>query len=393
MQPALEALLGEGATGLSAATVSRLNKRVFDLVKDFGTSESPKSTRSSTTHWCPGRPGHPAFRHNIASSLRLHTGLPYDWTPRSDAPLGSPLAPSARRVSRVASRLPGTTRLRFALHGGQRKSWEADYRQWSQRDLSRRRYVYVWADGVYSNVRMDDRLCLLVIVGSDDTGRKEVLAVVDGYRESEASWLEVIEQLESQGLTIPPKLAIGDGALGFWKALAKKWPQTAQQRCWVHKTANVLNKVPKSVQPKVKAALHEIWMAETRESAYKAFDRCVRRFEAKYPKAMECLVKDKESLLAFYDFPAAHWQHIRTTNPIESVFATVRLRTMKTKNCGNRMTTLAMAWKLMETAQNKWRRLRGYKLLAEMLEGVKFKDGERVEDHSQGTAETAVHQI
>ena len=155
----------------------------------------------------------------------------------------------------------------------------------------------------------------------------------------------------------------------------------------------MLNKVPKSVQPKVKAALHEIWMAETRESAYKAFDRCVRRFEAKYPKAMECLVKDKESLLAFYDFPAAHWQHIRTTNPIESVFATVRLRTMKTKNCGNRMTTLAMAWKLMETAQNKWRRLRGYKLLAEMLEGVKFKDGERVEDHSQGTAETAVHQI
>ena len=232
-----------------------------------------------------------------------------------------------------------------------------------------------------------------MIVGSDDTGRKEVLAVVDGYRESEASWLEVIEQLESQGLTIPPKLAIGDGALGFWKALAKKWPQTAQQRCWVHKTANVLNKVPKSVQPKVKAALHEIWMAETRESAYKAFDRCVRRFEAKYPKAMECLVKDKESLLAFYDFPAAHWQHIRTTNPIESVFATVRLRTMKTKNCGNRMTTLAMAWKLMETAQNKWRRLRGYKLLAEMLEGVKFKDGERVEDHSQGTAETVVHQI
>ena len=382
----------------------------------------------------------------------------------------------------------GATGLSAATVSRLKKSWEADYRQWSQRDLSRRRYVYVWADGVYSNVRMDDRLCLLVIVGSDDTGRKEVLAVVDGYRESEASWLEVIEQLESQGLTIPPKLAIGDGALGFWKAVAKKWPQTAQQRCWVHKTANVLNKVPKSVQPKVKAALHEIWMAETRESAYKAFDRCVRRFEAKYPKAMECLVKDKESLLAFYDFPAAHWQHIRTTNPIDkrvfdlvkdfgtsespkstrsstthwcpgrpghpafrhniasslrlhtglpydwtprsdaplgsplapsarrvsrvasrlpgttrlrfalhggqrSVFATVRLRTTKTKNCGNRMTTLAMAWKLMETAQNKWRRLWGYKLLADVVEGVKFKDGERVEDHSQGTAETAVHQI
>jgi len=269
--------------------------------------------------------------------------------------------------------------------------------------------VYVWADGVYSNVRMDDRLCLLVIVGSDDTGRKEVLAVVDGYRESEASWLEVIEQLEAQGLTIPPKLAIGDGALGFWKALAKKWPQTVQQRCWVHttpgmeeverrrkpkpKTANVLNKVPRSVQPKVKAALHEIWMAETREGAYKAFDRCVRRFEAKYPKAMTYLVKDKGAMLAFNDFPAVHWQHIRTTNPIESVFATVRLRTTKTKNCGSRMTTLAMAWKLMETAQNKWRRLRGYKLLADVVEGVKFKDGERVEDHSQGAAKAAVHKI
>lgn len=273
-------------------------------------------------------------------------------------------------------------------------SWEADYDRWRQRDLSRRCYVYVWADGVYSNVRMDDRLCLLVVVGSDDTGRKEVLAVVDGYRESEASWQEVIEQLESQGLTIPPKLAIGDGALGFWKAVARKWPETQQQRCWVHKTANVLNKVPKAVQPKLKEALHDIWMAETRKAAHQAFDSCVKRYEAKYTKAMDCLVKDKDSMLAFYDFPATHWQHIRTTNPIESVFATVRLRTAKTKNCGSRKTTLAMAWKLMETAQKKWRRLRGFKLLAEVVEGVKFEDGERVDDdQSQGTAGTAVHQI
>jgi len=284
MQPALEALLGEGATGLSANTVSRLKQR-----------------------------------------------------------------------------------------------WEQDYDGWRKRDLSKRRYVYIWADGVYSNVRMDDRLCLLVVVGSDDTGRKEVLAVVDGYRESEASWIEVIEQLEAQGLQVPPRLATGDGALGFWKAVAKKWPATAKQRCWVHKPANVLNKVPKSVQPKIKEALHDIWMAETRQDAYKAFDGCVKRFEAKYPGAMECLVKDKASLLAFYDFPAVHWQHIRTTNPIESVFATVRLRTTKTKNCGSRKTTLAMAWKLMTTAQKKWRRLRGYKLLADVVEGVKFKDGERVE--------------
>lgn len=275
-----------------------------------------------------------------------------------------------------------------------KQNWETDYERWRKRDLSRRRYVYIWADGVYSNVRMDDRLCLLVIVGSDDTGRKEVLAVVDGYRESEASWLEVLEQLESQGLSIPPKLAIGDGALGFWKAVARKWPETAQQRCWVHKTANVLNKVPKAVQPKVKEALHDIWMAETQAAAHKAFDSCVKRFEGKYAKAMECLAKDKESMLSFYDFPAEHWQHIRTTNPIESVFATVRLRTTKTKNCGSRNTTLAMAWKLMENAQKRWRRLRGYKLLADVVQGVKFKDGERVNmDLSQGTAESAVHQI
>ena len=268
-----------------------------------------------------------------------------------------------------------------------KQQWETDYDTWRQRDLSKRRYVYIWADGVYSNVRMDDKLCLLVVIGSDTTGRKEVLAVVDGYRESEASWLEVLTQLESQGLTIPPKLAIGDGALGFWKALAKKWPQTATQRCWVHKTANVLNKVPKSVQPKVKEALHDIWQAETRDKAYKAFDNTLKRFEAKYPGAMDCLKKDKASMLAFYDFPAEHWQHIRTTNPIESVFASVRLRTTKSKSCGSRKTTLAMTYKLMTTAESKWRRLRGYRLLADVVQGVKFKDGERVElDQKQGAA-------
>jgi len=268
-----------------------------------------------------------------------------------------------------------------------KQSWEQDYDQWRKRDLSKRRFVYIWADGIYCNVRMDDRLCLLVIVGSDDTGRKEVLAVVDGYRESEASWLEVLEQLESQGLQIPPELAVGDGALGFWKALSKKWPTTRQQRCWVHKTANVLNKVPKAMQPKIKEALHDIWMAETRRGAHKAFDSCVNRFADKYPGAMACLGKDKDSMLAFYDFPAVHWQHIRTSNPIESIFATVRLRTTRTKNCGSRKTTLAMAWKLMTTAQSNWRRLRGYRLLADVIQGVEFKDGERVEtDQLQGAA-------
>ncbi len=222
---------------------------------------------------------------------------------------------------------------------------------------------------------MDGRLCLLVIIGSDETGRKELLALSDGYRESEASWTEVLMDLRQRGLKDAPKLAVGDGALGFWKAVAKCWPDTDQQRCWVHKTANVLEKLPKAMQPRVKEALHNIWQAETREKAHDAFDNCIERFSPKYPKAMECLVKDKDSMLAFYDYPAENWQHIRTTNPVESVFATVRLRTARTKNCGSRMTTLTMAFKLMEVAQKKWFRLRGYKLLADVIQGIKFVNG------------------
>ncbi len=256
-----------------------------------------------------------------------------------------------------------------------KQDWEQNYTEWTVRDLSHKRYVYIWADGIYSHVRMDDRLCLLVIIGSDEHGRKELIALTDGYRESAASWEEVLIDLTQRGLKVPPKLAVGDGALGFWKALAKQWPETTQQRCWVHKTANVMEKLPKSMQPKVKEALHNIWQAETRESAHQAFDNCIERFSPKYPKAMDCLSKDKETLLAFYDYPAEHWQHIRTTNPIESVFATVRLRTTKTKNCGSRTTTLTMAFKLIETAQKKWQRLRGYQLLADVITGVKFVNG------------------
>jgi putative transposase len=268
-----------------------------------------------------------------------------------------------------------------------KQDWEQDYQDWTRRDLSKKRYVYVWADGIYSNVRQDDRLCLLVIIGSDENGHKELLALTDGYRESAASWEDVLTDLIQRGLKIAPKLAIGDGALGFWKAVAKIWPDTDQQRCWVHKTANILEKLPKAVQPKVKEALHNIWQAETREEAYKAFDHCIERFEPKYPKAMECLAKDKSSLLTFYDYPAENWQHIRTTNPIESVFATVRLRTTKTKNCGSRSTTLAMAFKLMETAQKKWLRLRGYKLLGDVITGVKFVNGiKQTEDQKQDAA-------
>ena len=256
-----------------------------------------------------------------------------------------------------------------------KQQWEDDYEQWNKRDLSKHRYAYVWADGIYSNVRLDDRLCLLVVIGVTEEGHKEVLAIIDGYRESEASWCELLTQLEQQGLNTAHQLAIGDGALGFWKAVAKKWPNTQTQRCWVHKTANVLSKVPKALQPKIKEALKEIWQSETRKDAEKALKDIQERFEAKYPKAMTCLKKDKIPLLAFYDFPAAHWQHIRTTNPIESVFATVRLRTTKCKNCGSRKTTLAMTHKLIITAQNKWQRLRGYSLLPDVIQGTVFKDG------------------
>ncbi|HAV6249915.1 TPA: IS256 family transposase, partial [Acinetobacter baumannii] len=212
--------------------------------------------------------------------------------------------------------------------------------------------------------------------------RKELIAVEEGYRESEASWLELLNGLVARGLTTCPKLATADGALGFWKALSKVYPQTKQQRCWVHKTANVLNKLPKAVQPKVKEALHDIWMAETREKAHKAFDIALERFTAKYPRAMECLAKDRESMLAFYDFPAEHWVSIRTTNPIESAFATVRLRTSKTRNCGSRNTTLAMVYKLLQSAQKRWNRLKGFQLLTLVVNNVKFQDGEQVMEQS-----------
>ena len=257
-----------------------------------------------------------------------------------------------------------------------KKQWEAEHAEWQKRGLSEQRYVYWWADGVYSNVRMDDRLCLLVIIGVTEQGRKELVAVEDGRRESEASWKELLTGLRERGLTTAPKLAIGDGAMGFWAALSKVYPETNHQRCWVHKTANVLNKLPKSVQPKVKADLHEIWMAETRDEAHKAFDRTVKRFEAKYPRAMECLAKDREELLAFYDYPAEHWVHIRTTNPIESTFATVRLRSRRSRNCGSRATTLAMVFKLLQSAQKRWKRIKGFNKLELVVNNVQFKDGE-----------------
>jgi transposase-like protein len=258
--------------------------------------------------------------------------------------------------------------------------WEEEYKAWQGRSLAGKHYVYVWADGVHFNVRLEDpgnaRQCILVLMGATAEGKKELLAVADGYRESEQSWLELLLDLRARGLLLDPELATGDGALGFWKALAKVYGKTRTQRCWVHKTRNVLNKMPKSVQAKAKSMLHDIWMAATRAEAESAFDLFVDAFGTKYAAAVSCLRSDRAELLAFYDFPAEHWIHLRTTNPIESTFATVRLRTEKTKGSGSRIACLTMVFKLTMSAQKRWRALNGAStLLAAVIQGVKFEDG------------------
>lgn len=255
-------------------------------------------------------------------------------------------------------------------------AWADEYGRWIRRDLSAKRYVYFWADGVYFQPRLDhDKQCLLVIIGADDAGNKDIVGLSDGYRESAQNWRELLLDLKRRGVAVPPELAVGDGALGFWKALREVYGETREQRCWVHKTANILNKMPKSLQSKAKGLLQDIWMAETRADAEAAFDFFVEAYGAKYDKATDCLVKDRDRLLTFYDFPAEHWKHIRSTNPIESTFATVRLRTTKTKGCLSRKTALAMVFKLMLSARKKWRRLDGSDHLAEVIQGVTFKDG------------------
>lgn len=257
-----------------------------------------------------------------------------------------------------------------------KESWQQDYESWRKRDLSGKRYVYLWVDGVHFNVRLDDeRSCILVAIGARTDGTKELLAVQDGYRESKLSWVEVLRDLKARGMTTPPALAIGDGALGFWAAADEEFPGARPQRCWVHKTANILDKMPKGIQGKVKAQIHDMYLAETKEKALAAYDEFLRLYGAKYPKACECLRKDKDALFAFYDFPAEHWQHIRTTNPIESTFATVRLRTVRTKGCGSRAATLTMVYKLAEQAEQHWRKLNGHHLVCLVSEGVKFVDG------------------
>lgn len=267
-----------------------------------------------------------------------------------------------------------------------KRQWANEYEQWVKSRLDRETYVYIWVDGIYSGLRAEDaRLCALVVIGVNERGEKHFLAIEDGMRESTQSWREVLLGLKARGMKAP-KLAIGDGAMGFWAALEEVFGETRQQRCWLHKTCNVLNCVPKSVQPKVKTALHEIWQAETKENAEKAFDLFEKMFEAKYPKAVQCLQKDREELMAFYDFPAQHWQSIRTTNPIESTFATIRHRTKRSKGCLTRDGMLHMIFKLGMCAQKTWRRQRGFNYLAKVITGVRFQDGIELDTVDQNAA-------
>ena len=260
--------------------------------------------------------------------------------------------------------------------------WEKEYDTWSKRDLSNECYVYVWVDGVYFNVRLDDnRQCILIMIGAREDGTKEPIVIQDGFRESKESWKSVLRDLKQRGLKIGPKLAVGDRSLGFWPALEEEYPDTHHQLCWLHKTVNILDKLPESMQGRAKSMIHNIYLAPAKKDANIAFDRFVEEFYLKYPKATECLTKDRDDLLAFYDYPAEHWTHIRTTNPIESTFATVRLRTHKTKGCGSRIATLTMVFKLLLSAQGSWKKLRGYKKIIDVMNGVQFKDGIEVAEN------------
>ena len=326
----------------------------------------------------------PKIRDRSGAGVRFHSGL---------------LPPYLRRTRSIEELLPwlylkgistgdfgealsallgdGAPGLSAATLSRLKQQWRSEHETWQHRGLGNHRYLYWWADGVHFNLRGDDtRACLLVIVGVLADGTKEFVAIDDGVRESEQSWYELLVHLrDRQDLNSAPQLAIGDGALGFWKAMAQVFPTTRHQRCWVHKTGNILNKLPKKAQTKAKSALQAIWMAETRCDAERAFDAFVSAYGDKYPKAADCLAKDRDELLTFYDFPGAHWQSIRTTNPIESTFATVRLRTAKTRGCVTRATILSLTFKLGQSAAKRWRRLRGYQWLERLQQGATFVDG------------------
>jgi putative transposase len=272
--------------------------------------------------------------------------------------------------------------------GRLKHAWSDEHARWSKRDLSAKHYVYFWVDGIHVQARLEDAAqCLLVIIGATLEGKKELVGLIDGVRESAQSWRELLLDLKRRGLSMGPELAVADGALGFWQAVEEVWPQTRGQRCWVHKTANVLNKLPKSQQSKAKRALQEIWMAETKKDALAAFDAFVESWGVKYDKAVDCLIKDHDTLLAFYNFPAEHWKHLRTTNVIESSFATVRHRTVRSKGCLSNKTALAMIFKLAEAAEKSWRRLNGHNQLPKIILGIKFTDGiEVVRSQAQAVA-------
>ena len=260
-----------------------------------------------------------------------------------------------------------------------RGEWEADYARWQRRDLSARRYVYVWADGVYLQARMEPQAeCMLVLIGATPEGKKELIGFAVGIRESTQSWRELLVDLKARGLAIAPELATGDGALGFWKALDAVSPTTRHQRCTVHKTANILDKMPKSVQPAAKSDLREVWAAPDRATAEAAVATFAEKYGAKYEKAVTCLVKDRDALLTFYDFPAEHWDHLRTSNPIESVFATVRHRTVRTKGALSQDTARLMVFKLVMVAAKTWHRLKGENQLPKVVQGIKFRNGVEV---------------
>jgi putative transposase len=268
-----------------------------------------------------------------------------------------------------------------------KRIWETEYADWAKRDLTHKKYVYFWVDGIHFNVRLEEpdtnRQCMLIVMGAGEDGTKELIAILDGYRESKSSWMELLLDIQGRGLVIAPKLAIGDGALGFWAAVEEVYPHTGHQRCWVHKTANILDKMPTSMHPKAKKKIHDIYLAETKEQALVAYNSFLTMYGAKFPKACECLAKDKESLFTFYDFPAIHWIHIRSTNPIESTFATVRHRTRGTKGCGTRLATLTMVFKLAKEAEKTWKKIKGHSVISKVMTGTKFVNGEAQDEQEQ----------
>jgi putative transposase len=290
---------------------------------------------------------------------------------------GSRPATSRRRSPPCSARTPPN--LSPSVIARLRGDWQSEYERWQQRDLSARRYVYIWADGVYLQARMEPQAeCMLVIIGATPEGKKELVGFQVGTRESAQSWRELLVGLKARGLAMAPELVVGDGALGFWKALEEVFPATRHQRCWVHKAVNVLNKLPKSLQANARQDLREIWLAPDRATAEAALATFAAKYAPKYDRAVACLVKDREALLTFFDFPAEHWDHLRSSNPIESVFATVRHRTVRTKGALSQETARLMVFKLVLAAGRSWRRLKGENQLPKVIEGVTFKDGVEV---------------